>query len=263
VLLSAPVVPAGPTPRTADGHPDLTGYWTDDGNTKPGGNIGKDLPGYKLPLTPAGEAALKYNFEHTIDPGSLCIPRGLPRADTAYGPGGAFQIFQARGSTAFLYLFGTFRVVASDGRKHSDDPDPTFYGEEIGSWDGDTFVVDSVAFKDTNSWADENANPHSDALHTIERWTRPDAGHLHLELTVEDPKFYTKPIHYQRTWLNAPGQVTREQACSENNVSASHLQFGPGPIRADGSRGYDNLAPLPPPPTPEHPGKTTLPPGYK
>src|ERR1700761_6811084 len=59
-------VPTGPTPRTTDGHPDLTGYWIDDGNTKPGGNLGKDLPGYKLPLTPAGEAALKYNFEHTI-----------------------------------------------------------------------------------------------------------------------------------------------------------------------------------------------------
>jgi hypothetical protein len=257
---SAPV-PSGPTPKTADGHPDLTGFWRDDGKANPHGNIGKDLPGYKLPFTPAGEIAHKYNVEHTVDPESRCLPGGIPREDA--GDGG-FQLLQVNGNSVFLYQYGTFRLVSTDGRKHTEDPDPTYFGEEIGSWDGDTFVIDSVGFKDTNTWADENADPHSDALHTVERWTRTDAGHLHLDLTIEDPKFYKQPVHFQRGWVIAPGQQTRESACTENNpdVFEGHLGPGPGPIRADGTRGYDNPAPLPPPPSASNPARTILPPGY-
>jgi len=74
--LSVPDVRTGKAPaapRTADGHPDLSGYWKGTRDTKPVGNIAKDLPGLKLPLTPAGEAALKHNLTATIDPESLCI----------------------------------------------------------------------------------------------------------------------------------------------------------------------------------------------
>jgi hypothetical protein len=259
---SAVAVPSGPTPRTPDGHPDLTGYWRDDGNAKPHGNIGKHLPAFRLPFTPAGEAAHSYNVEHTVDPESRCLPGGIPREDA--GDGG-FQLLQVSGNSVFLYQYGTFRLVPTDGRKHTEDPDPTYFGEEIGSWEGDTFVIDSVGFKDTNTWADENADPHSDALHTVERWTRADAGHLHLDLTIEDPKFYKQPIHFQRGWVIAAGQLTRENACTENNpdVLEGHLGPGPGPIRADGTRGYDNPAPLLPPPSASNPAKTTLPPGFK
>src|SRR5262245_66046807 len=68
-----------PTPRMANGKPDFSGYWKGTTDTKPVGNIGKDLPGWKLPLTPAGEAALKHNLTATIDPESLCIIGGIPR----------------------------------------------------------------------------------------------------------------------------------------------------------------------------------------
>src|SRR5687768_17064522 len=68
-----------PTPRTASGRPDFSGYWKGTTDTKPVGNIGKDLPGWKLPLTPAGEAALQHNLTATIDPESLCIIGGIPR----------------------------------------------------------------------------------------------------------------------------------------------------------------------------------------
>jgi hypothetical protein len=250
---------SGPTPKTPDGHPDLTGYWRDDGNAKPHGNIGKDLPGFKLPFTAAGEAAHKYNVEHTVDGESRCLPGGIPREDA--GDGG-FELLQNAGVSVFLYQYGTFRLVPTDGRKHTDDPDPLYFGEEIGSWDGDTFVIDSIAFK-TDSWADENADPHSDKLHTVERWTRTDAGHLHLDLLIDDPKYYSQPIHFRRGWVLAPGQFTREQACTENNIDvfSGHLQPGPGAIRADGTRGYDNPAPLPPPPSASNPAKTILPPG--
>jgi hypothetical protein len=258
---SVPAPPNGPTPKTVNGHPDLSGFWRDDGNAHPHGNIGKDLPGFKLPFTPAGEAAHKYNVEHTVDPESRCLPGGIPREDA--GDGG-FQLLQAGANTVFLYQYGTFRLIPVGG-KHSEDPDPTYFGEGIGSWDGDTFVIDSVAFKDTNTWADENADPHSDALHTVERWTRPDLGHLHLDLLIEDPKFYKQPIHFQRSWVLSPGRHAREEACTENNIDvfSGHLGPGPGAIRADGTRGYDNPAPLPPLPTKDNPARTILPPGVE
>jgi hypothetical protein len=243
-----PTGPAKPTPRTADGHPDLTGFWKGDRKTKPVGNIGKDLPGFKLPLTAAGQAALQHNLTQTIDPESLCIIGGIPRHDASGLP---FMVLQTPKYVAFLYFYSYYRLIPTDGRKHSDDPDPSFFGEEVGHWEGDTLVVDSTAFKDEKVWIDENANPHSDALHVVERWTRPDADHIHVEALIEDPKFYTKAFTYQRTWVaGAPGQIPAEFSCSENNVDRDHLSPGPGPIRADGTRGYDDLAPLPPPPGP-------------
>ena len=62
-------------------------------------------------------------------------------------------------------------------------------------------MVDSIGFKDTQVWADENGSPHSDALHVVERWTRPDQDHIHVETLIEDPKFYTSPFTYSRTWV--------------------------------------------------------------
>jgi hypothetical protein len=141
-------------------------------------------------------------------------------------------------------------VVHTDGRPHkpADQQEPLFYGDQTARWEGDTLVIDSIGFKEEKVWIDENANPHSDALHVVERWTRPDADHIHVDTLIEDPKFYTKPFTYSRTWvLGKPDEEIQEYACSENNVDAAHLGFGPGPIRPDGTRGYIDPAPLPPP----------------
>src|SRR5262245_50733496 len=89
----------GPAPRTADGHPDLSGYWKGTRDTVPGGNIAKDLPGLKLPLTPAGDAALQHNLTATIDPESLCIIGGIPRHNASGLP---FEILQGAKKIAFL-----------------------------------------------------------------------------------------------------------------------------------------------------------------
>lgn len=253
-------LPKRPAPRTAQGHPDFSGYWipSSAAKDKPVGNLGKDLPGYKLPFTADGIAAHKFNVEHSIDPDALCIVSGLPRQDTNGLP---FQIVQGADNLSFLYWTTTYRLIPFDGRKHTDDPEPSFFGEEIGAWDGEAFVIDSVAFKDKRTWADENANPHSDREHVVERWTRPDIGHLHLEMVVTDSKFYTWPIHYQRTWLLGDSKdEVPEYSCSEDNVDAAHLRPGPGRIGPDGQRGYQKLAPLPPPPSKEHPATTSIPP---
>lgn len=236
--------PSKAAPRTPDGHPDLNGYWKGTRDTVPVGNIAKDLPGLKLPLTPAGEAAWKHNVTATIDPESICILGGIPRHNAS---GLAFRILETPTRVAFLYAYSYYRLIPVDGTKHSEDPDPSFFGEEIGKWDGDALVIDSVGFKDTQVWADENGSPHSDALHVVERWTRPDADHIHVETLIEDPKFYTTSFKYSRTWvLGRPGEDLHEFACSENNVDKDHLGFGPGPIRPDGTRGYLDPAPLPP-----------------
>lgn len=246
--LTAPDVKSSkPAPRTADGHPDLSGFWKGDRNTKPVGNIGKDLPGFKLPLTPAGEAALKHNVTATVDPESLCIIGGIPRHNASGLP---FEVLQGANKVAFLYWYSYYRLIPVDAkRKHTEDPEPSFFGEEIGRWDGDTLVVDSIGFKDEKVWIDENANPHSDALHVVERWTRPDYDHIHVDTLIEDPKFYTKSFTYGRTWiLGKADEHVREYSCSENNVDRDHLGPGPGVIGPDGTRGYaGELAPLPPP----------------
>lgn len=214
-------------------------------DTKPVGNIAKDLPGLKLPLTPEGEAAWKHNVTATVDPEAVCILGGIPRHNAS---GLAFEVLQGPNKLAFLYWYSYYRLIPIDAtRKHSEDPDPSFFGEELGHWDGDTLVIDSVGFKDTQVWADENGSPHSDALHVVERWTRPDRDHIHVDTLIEDPKFYTHPFSYGRTWVAGnPGEEVHEYSCSENNVDREHLGFGPGPIRPDGTRGYLDPAPLPP-----------------
>jgi len=246
-----PAKPPGPAPRSPDGHPDLSGFWKGSIATTPVGNIGKDLPNFKLPLTPAGAAALPPTLTATVDPESLCIIGGIPRHSASALP---FEILQHTGRVVFLYMYTYFRVIPVDGRQHDADPDPSFFGDKVGRWEGDTLVIDTIAIKgspESPIWIDENANPQSDAMHAIERWTRPDASHLHLELTVDDPKYYTHPFQYTRTWLlGKPKEGLQEYSCSENNVDRDHLGPGPGPIKPDGTRGYlvPDLPKVPPSP---------------
>src|ERR1043165_4269132 len=100
-----------PAPRMADGHPDLSGYWKGTRDTTPVGNIGKDLPGFKLPLTPAGEAALQHNLTATIDPESLCILGGIPRHNASGLP---FEVLQGTKKVAFLYFYTYYRLIPVD-----------------------------------------------------------------------------------------------------------------------------------------------------
>jgi hypothetical protein len=245
-----PTGPVGPAPRDAVGHPDLTGYWKPIREKgKPGGNLAKDLPDFQLPLTEAGKTAQQYNRTQTIDPEALCILGGIPRHDASGLP---FEVLQTPKRIAFLYLYSTHRYIPVDGRSHDQDADPRFFGNPIGNWEGDTLVIDTTAIKDQKIWADENADPQSDAMHTIERWTRPDAEHIHLQLIVDDPKFYTQQFEFDRTWIRGkPGEGLTEYSCAENNIDAKHIGPGPGVIGADGNRGADipkTLPDNPPPP---------------
>jgi hypothetical protein len=233
--LAAPL----PAPRTPDGKPDLSGVWNG-----PGIYINKDFPGGQLPYTPAGQAAYQYNMTKAVDPQSLCIIIGQPRADLDAQP---FEIVQTPKRVAFLYERDTnWRIIPVDGRQHPKEPEPSFFGDAIGSWDGDTFVVDLVGFKGDKVWTDNVGHPQSDALHLTERWTRPDADHLNLDLTIDDPKYYAKPIKITRNLKRQKYELI-EFSCDENNLDREHL--GPGLGTKDGTRGYDkqvieNLPPV-------------------
>lgn len=228
-----------PAPRTPDGKPDLSGVWNG-----PGVYINRGFPDGKLPYTPAGEAAYRYNMTGAVDPQSLCIIIGQPRADLDAQP---FEIVQAPKRVAFLYERDTnWRTIPVDGRQHPKDPEPSFFGDAVGSWDGDTFVVDLVGFKGDKVWTDNVGHPQSVSLHLVERWTRPDADHLQLDLTMDDPKYYTKPIKITRN-LKLQEYELIEFSCDENNLDRDRL--GPGLGTTDGTRGYDkqviqNLPPV-------------------
>src|ERR1700728_3353935 len=118
-----------PAPKTAEGHPDLNGFWKGTRDTVPGGNIAKDLPGLKLPLTPAGEAPWKHNTSATIDPESLCIIGGIPRHNASGLP---YQIVQSPKYVAFLYFYSYYRLIPTDGPRHEEYADPSFLRDEVG-----------------------------------------------------------------------------------------------------------------------------------
>ena len=213
---------AKPAPRTPDGKPDLSGFWQGPLLRSMFASVGGP------PLTPAGEAAYKYNMTQTVNPEGLCLFAGIPRASISGVP---FEIVQNSNRVVFLYeLMTTWRSIPVDGRDHPKDIEPSFFGNGIGKWDGDTLVIDSIGFKDKLSWIDDDAHPHSDAMHVVERWSRPDGDHLAHEVTVEDPKFYSKPWTFKRVFTHMPaGQELMEFACDENNLDREGGRLGFGP----------------------------------
>ena len=242
-------------PHGLDGKPDLTGLWRplkEPG--KPGGNMGKDEPSFILPFTEEGKRALIYTQNHTIDPEALCTLGGIPRHNASGLP---FEVAHTPGRIAFAYNYDTSRLISiGDGLKPDPHALPSYFGTAIARWEGDTLVIETSGLRDSSHdkvWLDENGDPTSDQTHVVERWTRPDYHHLHLEMTVTDPKYYTRPIKFTRTWARAPkGFGQEEYACNELNLDAEHIGPGAGVVGPDGNRGYGYTAPLPDvPPGPE------------
>ena len=211
-----------PAPRTADGKPDLSGFWQGPLMR----NFFQSTGG--PPFTEAGKQAYDYNRTQSINPEGLCIFAGIPRASISGVP---FEIMQTGTRIAFLYeLMTAWRSMPINGAVHEQPIWPYYFGNGAAKWDGDTLVIDIIGFKDTMSWIDDDAHPHSDQMHVVERWSRPDFDHLEHETWVEDPKFYTKPWTYKRTFTHMlPGQQPMEYACDENNKNRDEGKLRPGP----------------------------------
>ena len=107
-------------------------------------------------------------------------------------------------------------------RSHPEDPNPAWYGNNVGTWDGDTLVVDRIAF-DERIWLDQAGHPHSPKLHLTERYRRPDLGHLELEVTVADPGILAEPYTIKRVAELAQGYDIYEFICAENERDVPHM----------------------------------------
>jgi hypothetical protein len=112
---------------------------------------------------------------------------------------------------------GSFRQIFLDGRKHPSEPEPTWFGHSIGWYENDTLVIDTVGFNE-KFWLDRQGTPHTERLHTIERWTRTDAGHLVREVTIDDPGAYSRPFTVTtHLTLSPANDEILEYVCQENN----------------------------------------------
>jgi hypothetical protein len=212
---------SAPTPRTADGKPDLSGIWFID--ETPLGEFGErplalrsEIGPEDIVLTPEGEALQR---RHKANPFSSaqCLPMGL----VALAAAQPFKIFSNRGVVVILYeLQTTYRQIFTDGRPLPTDPNPAWRGYSVGKWDGDTLVVDTYGFNDQ---APVPRGLHSEAFHIIERFRRPDFGHLEIQYTVHDPKVYANPWTIKQHHHLTPDTELLEYFCNENEKDLKHM----------------------------------------
>ncbi len=228
-----------PAPRTADGHPDLSGMWiekygalgTDPAVGKPEGSGARPRPATypsdELPYQPwaALKARQLHDAENT-DPLLHCEPYGVPRI---WGGPHPARLVQLPGELIVLYERDTaFRIIPADGRPHNPDADPSWMGNSVAKWDGDTLVIDTIDLTD-KSWLGSGKNAgegsgtfHSDALHVTERIRRPDFDHLTVEITDEDPTVLTHPWVYTWNMSLVPKEDMYEDVTCSNEKDYEH-----------------------------------------
>jgi len=229
-----------PPPRTADGKPDFSGIWETVRagagqvivgvdvpplqRTSQFWNIGAGLDG-DLPLRPwAAELRAKRVADNSKDnPDAHCLPIGLTQLHNHPQPR---KIIQAPSLIVMLYeANGGVRQIFMDGRPLPDnDPQPWWYGYSIGTWDGDTLVVETTGFRD-GGWLDVNGAPLTEAAKMTERVRRVNYGTLEIEVTVDDPKAYTRPwtaVKVRQRLL--PDDELIEFVCAENEKSTQRFQ---------------------------------------
>lgn len=142
-----------------------------------------------------------------------CFPPGTPRIYLQPFP---MEIVQTPPRVLMIFEFNHFiRQIWTDGRGHNTDLGPTWFGDSIGHWEGDTLVVDTIGLND-KTWVDRAGHPHSDQLHVVERIRRPEPNMLQAGVTIEDPKAYTKPWGGQVTFQLHPTWNITEMVCEDN-----------------------------------------------
>ena len=230
--LPPPATPPRPAPRTADGRPDLSGvWWVGDlpvqglrvGTTRAIGDAPR--PGsFQSLYNPAAMAKWR-SLSDKDDPSLRCVPVAFGTLSVSLlGLGLVGQIIQSpKFVTLLTETYHSFKLVPTDGRPHRDDVAPSYRGDSVGRWDGDTLVVDTTTFSDENwLYAEGNASFHSDALHIIERYRRLDEATLQIDSIIEDPKVLTAPYTVPAQTLRlAPFDQIMELSCT--NVETAGL----------------------------------------
>jgi hypothetical protein len=229
-----PLPPPGPVPRMSNGKPDLSGLWAhkevsdmskDSTNDKCPQGFGTGCtqkgPGGPLPYTEWGAQWMKNLNKDEFDVSAQCYPLGYTRNIGFRAP---TQIVATPSVATFLFEHGTeYRIVYMDGRPHPkfEEANITWNGHSVGHWEGDTLVIDTVGPWWGVPWMllDSAGHPVSDSLHLVERFRRIDSNTMEQELTVDDPKAYTKPWKNTRVWKLMPAdQEIMGQICLENNI---------------------------------------------
>jgi len=201
-LWLAPIPAAGQAlPRSSDGKPDLSGVWQAVNTAawnilphpaQPGVPAGLGVvEGNEIPYNAAGAAKQRENFANraTADPESKCWLPGVPRATYMPFP---FQIVQTPNQISMLYEYAhTVRNIFMNS-PHPKGPIEWWMGDSRGRWEGDTLVVDVVHFN-TETWFDRAGNHHGEEMHVVERYTPMSANYINYEVTIEDPKVFTRP----------------------------------------------------------------------
>ena len=209
----------GATPRLPNGKPSFAGIWSTTRRADITRQLANHPTGHvpELPYTAWGKQQWEsYDPTDRGDYAGACLPFGLLRSVGGPHP---VQIMQDEKYIAMLYEQNTwFHVTPIDGRPHPKDFDPTWFGNSVGRWEGDTLVIDTIGFNGRTR-IDTIGHPHSDQLHTIERFQRTDRDHIDYVITIDDPKTYTKPWDSVRRWTLHPEWEIMEYSCEENDKS--------------------------------------------
>ncbi len=225
-----------PLPRTADGVPDFSGVWEGHMPASARKWAGYAFTGVIPEMTPWGRAQYEqtkpsWGERAVVDSTDLvnpttgnevgCFPTGVPRIYVHPFP---MEILQVPGRVVQLFEFNHFvwQIYTSGPREHAKDLDPTWMGDSVGWWEGDTLVIDSVDFNE-KTWLDRAGLPHSDQLHVIEHISRPKFDTLVVQITIDDPKTYTKTWEGERIYQLEPGWKLTEMIC-EDNVTFNELK---------------------------------------
>ena len=209
---------SAPAPKLPDGKPDFSGIWLVDDNRL---QFNLMLDGHGADMLPAAAALYKQNTDGLGKdrPSGHCLPHSIPDAMIIPEP---FKIVHMPGLTLVLFEeFVTFRQIFTDGRTFPKTMNPTWLGYSIGRWEGNAFIIESRGFND-KSWLDDDGHPHSDALHTTERFERQDFGHMTMQITIDDPKTYVKPWYATLHFHLLPDSELIEFVC-ENEKDVPHL----------------------------------------
>jgi hypothetical protein len=218
--------PPKPTPRSATGHVLLGGATPKDkGVWLPRGVAPNPLGLKDTPFQPWAKAVFADREANELEPHTRCKPSGVLRQFLT--PYGVEFVELADLQRIFIFDIGgphTYRTIYMDGRSHPESLDPSYYGHSIGWWDGDTLVVDTVGFNE-GFWMDREGRPHTEKLHTLERFTRPNYSTLRYELTVDDPGAYTAAWTGATNLQWEEGTELFEYVCQQSNY-ASTLMLG-------------------------------------
>ena len=213
---------SAPAPKTADGKPDLSGIWRGPRGSVYLQNIATDLKPNEI--QPWAQALYQ---EHVFNLGADS-PRAhcLPDPPPYYHLAGIARIVQTPALTVIINEgisnSGVTRTIHTDGRGLPEEMNPTWTGYSVGRWEGDTLVVTTAGFND-RTWLDFGGHPHSEALRTTERFHRRDFGHMDFDMTLEDPKAFTKSISFKADKTLVADTEILETIC-EYEQFAHHLQ---------------------------------------